>query len=82
MSKITPRWEWRTFGTHFGIAEKRFAELAAGAEQESDELCFLGGSGATVKVRDGLMDSRSQGSERGRPGALGTGHEAAVPLAR
>ena len=56
MATIVPRWEWRTFGTHFGIAEKKFAELIPGAVQESDELYFLGGSGANVKVRDDLMD--------------------------
>jgi exopolyphosphatase/guanosine-5'-triphosphate,3'-diphosphate pyrophosphatase len=56
MATIIPRWEWRTFGAHFGIAEARFAELTPGAVQESDELYFLGGTGATVKVRDDLMD--------------------------
>lgn len=56
MNTIVPRWEWRTFGTHFGIAESRFAELAPGPAKESDELYFLGGSGANVKVRDDLMD--------------------------
>jgi exopolyphosphatase / guanosine-5'-triphosphate,3'-diphosphate pyrophosphatase len=56
MSTIVPRWEWRTFGTRFGMAETRFAELTPGAVRESDELYFLGGSGANVKVRDDLMD--------------------------
>src|SRR5262245_24733510 len=56
MATIVPRWEWRTFGAHFGIAETRFAELTAGAVQESDELYFLGGFGANVKVRDDPMD--------------------------
>jgi exopolyphosphatase/guanosine-5'-triphosphate,3'-diphosphate pyrophosphatase len=56
MAQIVPRWEWRTFGTHFGIAETRFAELTASGEKESDELYFLGGSGANAKVRDDLMD--------------------------
>jgi hypothetical protein len=23
MSKIIPRWEWRTFGTRFGISEEK-----------------------------------------------------------
>src|SRR5262245_12393274 len=27
---IVPRWEWRTFGTRFGIAESRFAKLTPG----------------------------------------------------
>jgi exopolyphosphatase/guanosine-5'-triphosphate,3'-diphosphate pyrophosphatase len=56
MATIFPRWEWRTFGTHFGVAETRFAELTPRDIQESDELYFLGGSGDNVKVRADLMD--------------------------
>jgi exopolyphosphatase/guanosine-5'-triphosphate,3'-diphosphate pyrophosphatase len=73
MATIVPRWEWRTFGAHFGIAETRFAELTPGAVQESDELYFLGGSGANVKVRDDLMDIKvlrevsAEGLERWEP---------------
>ena len=73
MAKIVPRWEWRTFGSQFGIAERRFAELTPGAAQESDELYFLGGSGANVKVRDDLMDIKvlrevsAEGLERWEP---------------
>jgi hypothetical protein len=55
MATIVPRWERRTFGTRFGVAETRFAELTPGSMQESDELYFLGSS-ANAKVRDGLMD--------------------------
>src|SRR5262245_19202710 len=73
MATIVPRWEWRTFGSHFGIAETRFAELTPGAVEESDELYFLGGSGANVKVRDDLMDIKvlrevnAEGLERWEP---------------
>lgn len=73
MATIVPRWEWRSFGTHFGIAETRFAELTPGAVQESDELYFLGGAGANVKLRDGLMDIKvlrevnAEGLERWEP---------------
>ena len=56
MATIVPRWEWRAFATRFGLAESRFAALAPGAVQESDELYFLGGHGANVKVRNDLMD--------------------------
>lgn len=56
MATIVPRWEWRAFGARFGIAEARFAALKPGATQESEELYFLGGEGAIVKVRDALMD--------------------------
>ena len=73
MATIVPRWEWRTFGAHFGIAETRFAQLTPGAVQESDELYFLGGSGANVKVRDDLLDIKvlrevsAEGLERWEP---------------
>ena len=57
MATIVPRWEWRTFGARFGIAEARFAALTPGPTQESEEVYFLGGgAGAIVKVRDALMD--------------------------
>jgi exopolyphosphatase / guanosine-5'-triphosphate,3'-diphosphate pyrophosphatase len=73
MATIVPRWEWRTFGTHFGIAEARFAELTPGDVQESDELYLLGGTGANVKVRDDLLDIKvlrqvdADGLERWEP---------------
>jgi len=73
MAKIVPRWEWRTFGGRFGVAETRFAELTPGNVQESDELYFLGGGGANVKVRDDLMDIKvlreinADGLERWEP---------------
>jgi exopolyphosphatase / guanosine-5'-triphosphate,3'-diphosphate pyrophosphatase len=56
---IVPRWEWRTFGSHFGPAEDRFAALTPGAILESDEVYFLSGAEGTsgiVKVRNDLMD--------------------------
>ena len=56
MATIIPRWEWRTFGTRFGVAEARFAAMTPGAVQESDELYLLSGEGDNVKVRDDLMD--------------------------
>jgi len=73
MATIVPRWEWRTFGSHFGVAEHRFAELTPGVVQESDELYFIGGRGANVKVRDDLMDIKvlqevgADGLERWEP---------------
>ena len=41
---IIPRWEWRTFGTRFGVAEERFAALESTGRQESDETYLLGGA--------------------------------------
>lgn len=57
MDKITPRWEWCTFGQEFGEAEAVLAALASEGAQDSDELCLLSPvCDANVKVRDGLMD--------------------------
>jgi exopolyphosphatase/guanosine-5'-triphosphate,3'-diphosphate pyrophosphatase len=56
MEKITPRWEWRTFGRSFGDAEARLAALTPEGVQESDEDYLLSGAGGNVKVRAGLMD--------------------------
>lgn len=53
---IVPRWEWRTFGSRYGIAEARFAALTPTGVQESDEVYLLGGAGDNVKIRDALMD--------------------------
>lgn len=73
MSTIVPRWEWRTFGTRFGPAERSFAALTPGAVQESEELYLVTELGGNVKVRDGLMDVKvlrevgADGLERWEP---------------
>ncbi|QXW28125.1 hypothetical protein KXJ75_15080 [Aeromonas sanarellii] len=56
MTEIRPRWEWRSFGRRFGVAEERLARLAPSGVQESDEIYLLSGAGENVKVRDALMD--------------------------
>jgi exopolyphosphatase/guanosine-5'-triphosphate,3'-diphosphate pyrophosphatase len=56
MTEIRPRWEWRSFGRRFGVAEERLARLAPNGVQESDEIYLLSGAGENVKVRDALMD--------------------------
>jgi exopolyphosphatase / guanosine-5'-triphosphate,3'-diphosphate pyrophosphatase len=54
---IIPRWEWRTFGESFGVAEERFAALTPEKVQVSDETYLLSTqSDASVKIRGGLMD--------------------------
>src|SRR5258705_5322208 len=73
MATIIPRWEWRTFGRRFGIAESRFVALTPTGVQETDELYLLGGSDENVKIRDELMDIKilrevgAQGLERWEP---------------
>jgi len=56
MSEIIPRWEWRSFGTRFGKADKRLAALTPTGVQESDEVYLLSGAGGNVKIRAALMD--------------------------
>jgi len=56
MAEITPRWEWRSFGEHFGEAERRLGKLTPGGVQESDEIYLLSRAAANVKIRDALMD--------------------------
>ena len=56
-SGIVPRWEWRTFGDHFGNAVAALAALDPDSVGESDEVYLLStGSDASVKLRDGVMD--------------------------
>jgi len=59
MNTIAPRWEWRSFGQHFGPAEKRLAALPSQGVQESDEIYLLSTSGGNVKVRAALMDIKT-----------------------
>jgi exopolyphosphatase/guanosine-5'-triphosphate,3'-diphosphate pyrophosphatase len=58
MQAVTPRWEWRTFGSRFRVAEALLDRISA-TVQESDELYLLSGVGDNVKVRDDLMDIKT-----------------------
>jgi exopolyphosphatase/guanosine-5'-triphosphate,3'-diphosphate pyrophosphatase len=55
-AQIVPRWEWRTFGDSFGVAEEHFAALTPTGVQDSDEMYLLAPDSETVKVRFELMD--------------------------
>ena len=51
------RWEWRTFGEHFGGAEERLGSIEPERIVESDETYLLSEASIdAVKERDGLMD--------------------------
>ena len=83
MPGIVPRWEWRTFGSRFGVAETRFSALTPSGVQESDEVYLVGGAGDNVKIRDDLMDIKVLARDRRRrPRALGAGDEGRVPAVR
>lgn len=85
MATIIPRWEWRTFGSSFGAAERHIVNLAPTSIQESDELYLLSGDGDNVKVRDDLMDikvfieTNSDGLEQWRP-VVKAGFPLAAPV--
>jgi len=56
MEKIIARWEWRTFGHAFGIAEEKI-KLYPGKTRESSEVYILSArSMDNTKIRDMLMD--------------------------
>ena len=50
------RWEWRSFGKRFGVAEERINQLKPSSSKETDEIYLLSSGGDNVKVRDDLMD--------------------------
>jgi exopolyphosphatase/guanosine-5'-triphosphate,3'-diphosphate pyrophosphatase len=57
LGKIIPRWEWRTFGEEFGIAEERITAHECTRALESSEVYILSkNSGENIKIRDMLMD--------------------------
>jgi exopolyphosphatase/guanosine-5'-triphosphate,3'-diphosphate pyrophosphatase len=57
--KIVPRWEWRTFGGDFAVADRVLGALEPVGVEESDEYYVLSAnSDASTKLRDGLMDMK------------------------
>ncbi|NQT62484.1 MAG: hypothetical protein HQ556_05950 [Candidatus Marinimicrobia bacterium] len=57
LGKIIPRWEWRTFGEEFGVAEENIKAHECTREIESSEVYILSKkSGENIKIRDTLMD--------------------------
>ena len=73
-SEIIPRWEWRSFGLHFGDAEACLKTHGIDKLRHSDEIYLLSSiSDGNVKIRDGLMDIKrleqtdAHGFEQWRP---------------
>ena len=57
MDKIIPRWEWRTFGSRFGISEEKIQNHKLANFKRSTEKYILSRkSGDNCKIRDDLMD--------------------------
>ncbi|HSF62721.1 MAG TPA: hypothetical protein VLA69_13570 [Gaiellaceae bacterium] len=74
LSMIVPRWEWRTFGDEFRVAEDRLAELSPSRIDDSDELYVVSSRGkASIKIRGGRLDVKrleqvsDDGLEQWRP---------------
>lgn len=73
MPGVSTRWEWRIFGQRLRAAQSWLAAHQSTGIQESDEIYFLSGSGAIVKLRSNLMDIKvlrevdSDGLERWEP---------------
>jgi len=60
MSRIIPRWEWRTFGNQFGTAEEKIQNHRLGNFKRSTEKYILSkNSDENCKIRDDLMDIKS-----------------------
>ena len=59
MEKITPRWEWRTFGSSFGVAEERIDALESTGVQESEETYIIAPGAEIVKLRAALLDIKT-----------------------
>ena len=74
LSRVTPRWEWRTWGDAVAGPAARLADTTPEAVHDSDEIYLVSRDGEdTVKVRDGLFDVKrleevdDDGLERWRP---------------
>ena len=74
VSKVVPRWEWRTWGDAVAGPAARLAGTTPEAVHDGDEIYLVSRDGEdTVKVRDGLFDVKrleevdDDGLERWRP---------------
>jgi len=56
MDKIIARWEWRTFGYSFGIAEEKIKTYPAKVRESSEVYILSARSMDNTKIRDMLMD--------------------------
>ena len=60
MSKIIPRWEWRTFGKDLSKGEESIKKYGEPRDRESNEIYILSSnSNDNTKIRDELMDIKS-----------------------
>jgi exopolyphosphatase/guanosine-5'-triphosphate,3'-diphosphate pyrophosphatase len=56
MENIIARWEWRTFGHDFGLAEEKIKTYPAKVRESSEVYILSARSMDNTKIRDMLMD--------------------------
>jgi hypothetical protein len=56
MEKIVARWEWRTFGYAFGVAEEKIKTFPSKVRESSEVYILSARSMDNTKIRDMLMD--------------------------
>jgi len=60
VSKIIPRWEWRTFNQEFGVSEEKIKMCEKEGFKKSEEKYILSKkSDENVKIRNDLIDIKS-----------------------
>jgi exopolyphosphatase/guanosine-5'-triphosphate,3'-diphosphate pyrophosphatase len=59
MENVIPRWEWRTFGHVFGVAEDKIKTYPAKVRESSEVYILSMKSMDNTKVRDMLMDIKT-----------------------
>jgi exopolyphosphatase/guanosine-5'-triphosphate,3'-diphosphate pyrophosphatase len=56
MSSITPRWEWRTFGSDFGDIEARLRASSSGRRDSSEIYVVSDDPSINTKIREQTLD--------------------------
>jgi exopolyphosphatase/guanosine-5'-triphosphate,3'-diphosphate pyrophosphatase len=56
MASITPRWEWRTFGSDFGDVEARLRTSSSGRRDSSETYIVADDTSINAKIRERTLD--------------------------
>jgi exopolyphosphatase/guanosine-5'-triphosphate,3'-diphosphate pyrophosphatase len=56
MGSITPRWEWRTFGSDFGDIEPRLRASSSGRRDSSETYIVSDDPSVNAKIREQTLD--------------------------
>ncbi len=55
-TRPTPRWEWRTFGSHFETVSRAIADLPIRAQESAETYLISPVPGINTKIRGGVLD--------------------------